>query len=92
MSKIFLYGIGGARDQYRVLRYEDMGHEKVSISDMTSTARYMRFKNPSIERVFAVDDRYGLAGDYRKSIKRNTIESCAIFKDLLERDGIEIRI
>lgn len=92
MSKIFLYGIGGAENKYRVLRYEDMGDEKISIGDMVTTARYMRFRNPSIERVFAVDDRYGLAEDYRTSIRKNTVESCAIFKDLLERDGIEIPI
>lgn len=92
MSKIFLYGIGGPENQYRVLRYEDMGSEKISIADMVSTARYMRFRNPSIKRVFAVDDRYGLAEEYRTSVRRNTIESCAVFKDTLERDGIEIPI
>lgn len=33
---------------------------------------------------------YGLKREFQESIKRNSIESCAIFKDILEREGIKI--
>lgn len=34
--------------------------------------------------------QYGLKREFQESIKRNSIESCAIFKDTLEREGIQI--
>ena len=46
--------------------------------------------NPSIEHVYAVDQRPGLRRDYIESIKENSIESCYEFKDILEREGLKI--
>ena len=50
----------------------------------------MRMKYPNIERVFAIDNGRGLARDYANALKTNTIESHAIFKDILEREGLEL--
>lgn len=50
----------------------------------------MQVVNPSIEHVYLISNRHGLKREFQESIKRNSIESCAIFKDTLEREGIQI--
>ena len=90
MKQIILYGIAGAGDQYKVLRYFAINAEDVTIWYLRHCANMMRMENPTIERVYAVDNRYGLKREYMESYKRNTIESCAIFKDTLEREGLRV--
>lgn len=90
MKQIILYGISGARNQYKVVRYHRIDEDDISIWSLRHWANMMRMENPSIEHVYAVDNRYGLRREYTESFKRNTIESCAIFKDTLEREGLKI--
>lgn len=90
MNQVILYGIAGAENQYRVIRYFIIDAELVSISNIVYQANMLRIKNPTVEHVYAVDNRRGLRRDYVESYKKNTIESCAIFKDILEREGIMI--
>ena len=91
MKSIFLYGIGGACDQYRVIRYTRIDEQDFSINTLMYEASIMRINYPSIEHVYAVDNRYGLGRTYLESVKKNSIESCAVFKDLIQRTGIEIK-
>lgn len=91
MKSIFLYGIGGARDQYRVIRYTRIDEQDFSINTLMYEASIMRINYPSIEHVYAVDNRYGLGRTYLESVKKNSIESCAVFKDLIQRQGLEIK-
>lgn len=91
MRSIFLYGIGGARDQYRVIRYTRIDEQDFSINTLMYEASIMRINYPSVEHVYAVDNRYGLGKTYLESVKKNSIESCAIFKDLIQRQGLEIK-
>lgn len=91
MKSIFPYGIGGARDQYRVIRYTRIDEQDFSINTLMYEASIMRINYPSIEHVYAVDNRYGLGRTYLESVKKNSIESCAVFKDLIQRQGIEIK-
>lgn len=88
MNQIILYGLSGADTQYRVLKYYCMHEEVLSIGNLKSRAALMVMQNPGIEHIYAVDNRYGLKREYIESYKKNTIESCAIFKDALEREGI----
>lgn len=88
MHQIILYGISGAETQYRVLKYYCIYDDVVSIGDMKRHAAFMVMQNPSIEHVYAIDNRYGLRREYIESYKKNTIESCAIFRDTLEREGL----
>ena len=90
MKPVFLYGIGGAKDQFRVIRYSRIDENEVSIDMFKYLAMTMKIRYPGIERVFAVDDRPGLYRCYMDTIKKNSIESCVIFRDMLERSGIEI--
>lgn len=91
MRSVFLYGFGGAAEKYRVVRYSRIDEPSISISAIVDEAFKMRIEYPSIETVVAVDNRHGLLGAYRESIKKNSIESCAVFKDLIMRSGIEIK-
>lgn len=90
MKQIILYGISNANNQYRVVRYYRIDDENISIWNIRNCANIMRMENPSIQHVYAVDNRFGLRREYSESIKRNTIESCAIFKDTLEREGLKV--
>ena len=90
MNQIILYGFGGARDKYRVMKYFVIFDDNVSIRTMKNEAEVLKIKNPSIEHVYAVDNRRGLKKDFEESIRQNSIESCAIFKDIIEREGLLI--
>lgn len=90
MNNIILYGIGDARYQYRVLRYFAIYDEQADTSEVKRFARMMQVINPSIEHVYMITNRRGLKREFMESTKRNSIESCAIFKDTLEREGLKI--
>ena len=90
MSQIILYGLSGPSKAYAVLNYFCIYEEYVSIRSIQQEAALLRMKNPSVEHVYAIDNRYGLRRDYRESMKQNSIESHYIFKDILEREGIQI--
>lgn len=90
MNHLILYGIGDAKYQYRVLKYFCIYDEHIDIAEIKRIARMMRVINPSIEHVYLISNRRGLKREFQESIKRNSIESCVIFKDTLEREGIQI--
>lgn len=91
MNRIYLYGIAGANDKYAVIRYQAVDVEHRPIDAIKMEADIMRMDYPSVKKIFAIDARGGLANDYRRAIKSNTIEGYIIFKDILERKGIEIK-
>lgn len=90
MKNLILYGIGDARYQYRVLKYFCIYDENIDVTEIKRIARMMQVINPSIEHVYLISNRHGLRREFQESIKRDSIESCAIFKDILEREGIKI--
>lgn len=90
MKDILLYGISGAPDSYRVVRYEIITKEYVSIGYIKYIAICMKNDNPSVQHVYAMDQRHGLRREYMEAFKKNSIESWMIFKDLLETEGLEI--
>ena len=91
MNRIYLYGIAGANDKYAVVRYQAVDVEHRPIDAIKMEADIMRMDYPSVKKIFAIDARGGLANVYRRAIKSNSIESYIIFKDILERKGIEIK-
>ena len=91
MNRIYLYGIAGANDKYAVIRYQAVDVEYRPIDAIKVEAEIMRMDYPSIKTVYAIDARGGLANDYRMAIKRNSVEGFIVFKDILERKGIEIK-
>lgn len=90
MKQIILYGLSGADQQYRVVKYWVIFEKDISISNINFQASIMKMACPNIEAVYAVDNRPGLKQDFVHTVKKNTIENCAIFKDILERSGIRV--
>ena len=96
MTTVFLYGLAGADQSYRVIRYTPVEIDSLVgtafgiIRTLKYEATMMRMQYPNIKRVFAIDNSRGLARDYKDAWMKNTIESHAIFKDILEREGIEL--
>ena len=91
MNRIYLYGIAGASDECAVMRCQAVDVEQRPIDAIKVEAESMGMDYPSIKTVCAMDARGGLGNDYRRAIKQNSIESYVVFKDILERTGIEIK-
>lgn len=91
MKSIVLYGIGGADKMYRALSYYQIFIDEVDdlVAEIQYRALMMR-KNPEVKAVYMMSNRPGLRRDFLESQRKNSIESCAIFRDLLERKGILI--
>lgn len=68
MSQIILYGIAGASKAYTVLNYFCIYEEFISISAILRQAQGLRMRNPDVEHVYAIDNRYGLRRDYKESM------------------------
>ena len=64
--------------------------DSVSIRTLVYEASMLKARMPNIEEIYVVDSRPGLAGDYKNAIKKNSIESYAIFKDLITKSGIKL--
>lgn len=96
MTTVYLYGLGGADQNYRVIRYTPIEIDNLvgTTFGVINTFKYeacmMKQRFPSIERIFMIDNRRGLNRDYQEAWRKNSIESYAIFKDILEREGVEL--
>lgn len=90
MNQIILYGLGNAEQQYIVQRYYIIYEDEASIRNIMYRASMLKAATPGIESVYAIDNRRGLYREYLDSIKIHSVESCAIFKDTLEREGIRV--
>lgn len=89
MNRIFLYGIAAVEDNYRVVWYQyiDPERELITIKAITGTATWMKYKNPNIEHVYAIDESLELGYFYKTTVRRNTFESNVQFKLILEKMG-----
>ena len=88
MTNISLYGIGGADDSYRVLKYWKFFQDNVTISDIIHQAVVMMGAYPSIKQVYAIDGSSELYWDFKKTIKNPSVENNVVFKSVLEKCGI----
>lgn len=92
-EQIILYGIGGPEKEYGVLGYYVIYDTNGNLTrTLQIEAMRLRMKNPSIKQFYMITNRYNLKRDYQESIRRNSIESKAMFKDILEREGIRILV
>lgn len=88
--QIVIYGIGGPEDDYKVLRYRVINQEFISIAIVKNFAEIMRNEYPSVQEIYAMDNRWGLMKDYKEAFKNNSIAGWFEFKDLIEREGLKI--
>ena len=68
----------------------DSEKEPITIRSIMRTAYWMKYKNPSIEQVFAIDDGASLAHIYKDTYTSNSYAKNVEFKLLLEKEGLKI--
>lgn len=98
MKRVFLYGLAGVEDSYRLVGYiwidlEQARIEKPDfdiISRIKCDAGWMKFKTPSVEHVFAISESAELARAYKYVKRNNSIEANVNFKLKLENEGLKI--
>lgn len=92
MNQIILYGLAGADVQYVAVKYFIVNEKFMSIDGLIHTANYMITQYPTIEHIYAIDNRPGLRKEYSESVrnKKNPIEARMVFRDTLEREGLRI--
>lgn len=90
MNKVYLYGLAGARDKYRVVRYSFIDGCSLSIASLMRYADWLKYYNPEIEHVYAIDNRTGLAEECKDAMRAKSIEDCVCFKYTLEHEGLMI--
>lgn len=81
-NQIILYGIGGVDVEYVAIQYQIVNNpRKLPIKSrwryLVGIAALMMSDDPTIEHVYAIFNRKGLAQEYRDSIfdRHNSIES-----------------
>lgn len=92
MKRVFLYGLAGAEDRYKIVKYVwiNCDEETDIIKRMRNDAGWMKFQNPSIEHVYAISEGAQLANAYKYTKRRDSIESNVNFKLILETQGLLI--
>lgn len=90
--RIFIYGIGGANDNYRIVAYQYIKtNESYDIvRDCRAVAEWLRYRNPSIKYTYAIGESAELANMYKKAMKTNSVEDNVCFKLMLEETGLII--
>lgn len=93
-NQIILYGLGGVDTQYVAIEYQIVDNRRGQTilkrkRYLMGIAALMMCNDPTIEHVYAIYNRKGLAQEYRDSIfdRGNSIEARYIFKDMLESEG-----
>ena len=90
--RIFIYGIGGAYDNYRIVAYQYIKtNESYDIvRDCRAVAEWLRYRNPTIKYTYAIGESAELANMYKKARKTNSVEDNVCFKLMLEETGLVI--
>lgn len=88
MNNIILYGLGGASDNYRVLKYWRFMEQNVTIKDIMYQAWMMVENYPSIREVYAIDNSSELYQDFKRVLKYPSIENNVVFKSIMETRGL----
>ncbi len=93
MTPIYMYGLGGYEDHFKIIVHwridEDMDNYEDVFDLCKSKASYMRYKHPSVKEVYAIYQKPGLAYDYQRTVKKNDIEHCVAFRDMLRAKGMD---
>ena len=92
MKQLYLYEIGGPEDGFRVIRYCEIDQTDLSALTLRYEATDMQMHYRSIRRLFVIDNRPGLAKLCAQSMRTKDIEKAMMFLDILEKQGLEIKI
>lgn len=90
MKSIVLYGLKSEKEAYPCTRYEILGCERMSVTDLLFTAGDFA-DHYGVSMVYAVNDHHGLRDHYRESIREGHTEQDSIdFKLYLEQAGVRV--
>lgn len=96
MRLVYLYGIAGYEDKYRIVRYARMDFNKYPPKELVREIKlqiaWLKSHDSAIEEVYMIDDRGGLGNYYWRTVKDDTIEGNLAFRDMLEREGQRLPI
>lgn len=88
MNKIFVYGLCGTEDNYRIADTVILSDLDVnSIDKLKLLAAYMVNRNPSIKHVYACRYDETIKDCYKESRRHNLVEDRVVFKTMLEKYG-----
>ena len=90
MKRIYLYGIAGVADHYKVIRYSCVDSEGMTIMALKYEAARLRMDYPNIGHVYAVDASPSLYRSYMDVIRKDSMEVCISFRDMLMKKGVEV--
>ena len=90
MKRIYLYGIAGVADHYKVVRYSCVDSDGMTIMALKYEAARLRMDYPNIGHVYAVDANPSLYRSYMDVIRKDLMEVCISFRDMLMRQGVEV--
>lgn len=79
MKRIYLYGIAGVADHYKVVRYSCVDSEGMTIMSLKYEAARLRMDYPNIGHVYAVDASPSLYRSYMEVVKKDSTEICINF-------------
>ena len=90
MKSIVLYGLKSEKEAYQCTRYEILGCERMSVTDLLFTAsNFADYYGVGI--VYAVNDHHGLRDQFHNAIREGHTEQDSIdFKLYLEQTGIRV--
>ncbi|HNX63119.1 MAG TPA: hypothetical protein PKN45_10790 [Candidatus Limiplasma sp.] len=87
-NRTYLYGLD---EEYRVVRYTYVICKDLKIRDLRFQAMCLKSGYPSIRMIFAIDNSYSVHRAYQDTVNgRWPVAERALFKGLLETDGIRI--
>lgn len=92
INELVYYAIGGAADNYRVIRYERVKSADYTIENERQLVLDVLEMHPDIKQMFVVTNRYSWRKDFNTALKDGSMAAWICFKDLLERCGREIDI
>lgn len=90
MKRIYLYGIAGVADHYKVVRYSCVDSEGMTIMALKYEAARLRMDYPNIGHVYAVDASPSLYWSYMETTRKDSMGVCVSFLDMLMRQGVEV--
>ena len=92
--RLFIYGIGGADDNYRIVSYQfiEISRSYDISKDSHAIAAWLRYRNPTIKYAYAIVESADIAQMYKKARKTNSVEDNVCFKLMLEETGFIIRL
>ena len=88
--QVFLYGLSGAYDEYRVKAHKFIKSDEFSVYTLMYYIDSILEDCPDVETIYMIDNRHGLKRAMELAVHSDKTEDRIIFKTLLENDGVVV--